>query len=110
MRSVKEWLEEEMGNIICWLVVIGFLLAVAGALYLENTDKTAIQERKDAEKLLIKSQTDNVVSNIRYIQDPRTNICYAYYWGGGAYGGPALTAVPCEKIPPELLVQTNPKN
>ncbi len=44
-----------------------------------------------------------VVQEIRYIKDPRTNLCFAYYWGGAGNGGPALAYAPCEAVPPELL-------
>ena len=46
---------------------------------------------------------DNVVNSITYIKDPRTSICYAYYWGGMANGGPTLATVPENSIPTNLL-------
>lgn len=46
---------------------------------------------------------NRVINDIKYIKDPRTNLCYAYYWGGGTYGGPTMTLVPEASIPPELL-------
>lgn len=49
-------------------------------------------------------QATEVVNEIIYIKDPRTNICYAYYWGGAGNGGPALTVVPEEKIPASLII------
>lgn len=48
------------------------------------------------------STANRVVRNIQYIKDPRTGLCFAYYYGGSA-GGSGLTTVPCEAIPPELL-------
>ncbi len=44
-------------------------------------------------------------SKIHYVKDQRTNPpqCFAYFWGGGMYGGPALATVPCESIPDSLL-------
>ncbi|MCK5060055.1 MAG: hypothetical protein KAR00_02850 [Candidatus Pacebacteria bacterium] len=44
-----------------------------------------------------------VIKTVEYIKDPRTNICFAYSWGGQYNGGQALSTVPCEAIPPELL-------
>ncbi|TAL20478.1 hypothetical protein EPN90_00825 [Patescibacteria group bacterium] len=43
------------------------------------------------------------VGRIEYIKDARTNVCFAYLWGGGESGGPALATVSCEAIPPEML-------
>lgn len=45
----------------------------------------------------------DAVRQIRYHQDPRTGLCYAYLWEGDGHGGPALSWVPCDSIPPELL-------
>lgn len=42
------------------------------------------------------NQAKNIVLGIQYIKDPRTNLCFAYYWGGLSDGGPALATVPCE--------------
>lgn len=47
---------------------------------------------------------NSVVWSIAYIKDPRTNLCFAYRWGGeSSHGGPSLATVPCEAIPPQLL-------
>ena len=40
---------------------------------------------------------------LRYFRDPRTDLCFAYFFqrqGGGttAVGGPALASVPCDKV------------
>lgn len=44
-------------------------------------------------------------SRIHYYKDNRTNLCFAYWWGGNLHGGPALTNVPCEQV--EHLLETN---
>jgi hypothetical protein len=44
-----------------------------------------------------------VTDEIIYMQDVRTGLCYAYYWGGSAHGGPALTVVPCESCKAYLV-------
>lgn len=49
-----------------------------------------------------------VISNLVYIKDVRTGICFAYAWEGQGNGGPALTSVQCDKIPPNLLTEHNP--
>lgn len=46
--------------------------------------------------------SDIFKNHLKYAKDARTDICYAYYSGFGNYG--KQTAVPCEKIQPELLV------
>ncbi len=49
------------------------------------------------------SIANRVVTGLQYIKDPRTGVCFAYYWGGAANGVPALATVPCDNIPPGLL-------
>lgn len=50
-------------------------------------------------------RTNEIVSNFQYIKDPRTNLCFIHYWGGSDnQGGPALTLVPHDPIPVELLI------
>jgi len=42
-----------------------------------------------------------------YIRDPRTELCFAYYWGGMANGGPAMTNVMCSSVR-NLLIDMPP--
>lgn len=56
------------------------------------------------EKVVPQYKADDIVGGLRYIKDPRTGLCFAYYWGGAYNGSPALATVPCELIPPHLLV------
>jgi hypothetical protein len=45
---------------------------------------------------------------IKYFEDPRTHLCFAYFWGGNdMHGGPAFTCVPCESIPKSLMSETS---
>lgn len=37
-------------------------------------------------------------SELIYIKDSRTNICFASYWASTGYGGPAMATVDCEKV------------
>ena len=64
-------------------------------------------ENSSVEQAKIKTYQQNalteVVSGIQYVKDPRTGLCFAYYWGGMAQGGPALASVPCESVPTNLL-------
>jgi len=65
--------------------------------------KKAAEERK-AKEDNHQATANRVVSGILYIKDPRSGLCFAYYWGGQMNGGPALAAVPENAIPPELLL------
>lgn len=49
-------------------------------------------------------RANNTVNQIIYIKDPRTDLCFAYVWKGGGYGGPGLACVPCDKIPKNMLI------
>lgn len=35
---------------------------------------------------------------MEYLIDTRTNLCYAYLWGGPGNGGPAIANVPCGSL------------
>jgi hypothetical protein len=76
-----------------WLVSLLILAGGACAPHNQTAADGATSETAD------KTQ----IASIRYLKDSRTNDCFAYYWGGLANGGPALAAVPCESIPPDLL-------
>lgn len=41
---------------------------------------------------------DGISKSIAYLKDNRTGLCFAYYWGGMASGGPAIATVPCDKV------------
>ncbi len=59
--------------------------------------------------MLDREAADEAIRRIRYIQDSRTGVCFAYAWIGGIYGGPALATVPCEQVPLSLLVVVETK-
>lgn len=61
------------------------------------------QSKKEEQTRLLQLSADEIVGKLHYIKDPRTGLCFAYYWGGTANGGPALANVPCEAIPTNLL-------
>ncbi len=83
---------------LCIFIVVG-LFAVGC-----RDPKVVSAQEQDQERQHLQYNVNNIVGNIHYIKDPRTGLCFAYYWGGAANGGPALTTVPCEAIPPELLI------
>ena len=60
-------------------------------------------QRTEHEKSKVTALVTALVDEMLYFKDPRTQICYSYLWLGSGHGGPALTAVPCEQVPPELL-------
>lgn len=65
--------------------------------------KQVLERKKE-----LQDTANDVVGSIQYIKDPRTGLCFAYFWGGnGLYGGPALATVPCEAIPTQLLTIAN---
>ena len=45
-----------------------------------------------------------IVGQMHYIKDPRTDLCFVYVLPGGDYGGLAIAEVPCEAIRPNLLM------
>lgn len=71
----------------------------------------AAQAERAEQKQRTQATVNEVIGSITYMKDPRTSICYAYYWGGTANGGPALAVVPSQSVPTNLLwiadVQTN---
>ncbi len=69
----------------------------------EKSEKQIKQDEIERVQLL-HGEAILAIYNIQYIRDTRTNICFAYYWGGDRTGGPALACVPCEKIPFQLLI------
>lgn len=90
-------LRKKMGIVISYLVaIIGLITLVSCAVSLEN-------ERQESQR-----KANRTVSRFQYIKDPRTYLCFAYFIREGGYsGGPALATVPCEAIPPELLIIAN---
>ena len=72
------------------------LLIASSCLLLVGCQPQAKWDEVEAAKQLRWHQesADEIVNKIIYIKDPRTGICYAYYWGGMANGGPALATVP----------------
>ena len=61
-------------------------------------DQTEVQTQQEKqEKIRLESITANMES-LDYWIDTATGICYARLWAGMASGGPALAAVPCEKL------------
>ncbi len=80
--------------------IITILLALVGC-----ADELTPQQVRG----LTQAKANEVVAKTIYIRDPRVpNTCFAYHWGGAANGGPALAAIDCDKIPPDLLFVGDP--
>jgi hypothetical protein len=78
-----------------WIVLI-----LIGGLLFAGCSKTSEETKEES----IKQYTaDKVVTHLVYIKDQRTGIVYAYYHEGGNGGGPAITVVPEDKVPSNLI-------
>ncbi len=76
--------------------------SIAGCVDEETTQIR--QKRWQAEDLPKEAKT--IIQDIGYTKDPRTGVCFAYYWSRmGGCEGPTMTTVPCEAIPAKLLIQ-----
>lgn len=88
---------------ICVSLLLG--IVVSGCDAFESTStlgENAPLDKEDGEAF--KDSIDIIVESFTYIKDPRTELCFVYYWGGTWHGGPALANVPCQGIPNGLLV------
>ena len=99
--------------ICCWLC--GCCSPESVTEYTERQTRYSPRTRAYPALLTGVDHANEVVAALVYIKDPRTNLCFASYWGGdNNEGGPALAAVPCESIPAALLttstVSTAPAN
>ena len=61
------------------------------------------QREIDRQREQRQETVDNLIPALIYTVDPRTGVCYAYFWGGEERGGPALATVPCESVEALLL-------
>lgn len=89
-----------MKKIIAVTVVAVIAMLATGCKKFQEYQKA---QAKAELALLLQQTASDVASAIVYIKDERTGLCFAYYWGGGVHGGPALATVPCEAIPTNLL-------
>lgn len=64
-----------------------------------------ILAREVEERAQLQADADKVLSEIRYMKDSRTGLCFAYRWGRISHDGPSLTLapVPCECISADLI-------
>lgn len=85
--------------------ILAVTCVVALAFFATGCEKSeAVRAQEESQRVQrLQGNANEVVGSIQYIKDTRTGLCFAYYWGGMANGGPALATVPCEAIPAELL-------
>lgn len=57
-------------------------------------------EKEEREARWLQSKADHSISRLKYIKDPRTNLCFSILVH---YESRGLSEVPCEKIPPHML-------
>lgn len=90
----------DIESVVCILVFLAVPVLAAFLMKFFNT------YNKNRQVQILQDNADYVVENIRYVKDIRTNLCFAYYWDGRDNGGRlVLTLVPCEAVPPQLLME-----
>lgn len=63
--------------------------------------KSSPAERGTLARQSMEQTQKRVAENIQYVRDPRTGLCFAYYWENRmavSAGGPALATVPCHTV------------
>lgn len=77
------------------------ITAMAGGA---KTDEKALAKAEEAaNKMHEKQYYERIGAELGFFKEARTGICFAVFPGVGY--GPSITTVPCEKIPPSLLVR-----
>ena len=92
-----------MKEALAWLC-LGLLFVALVVLAYSYKEPLVTRTKEEVEWKGIQATTGEVIGKIQYIKDTRTDLCFAYYWGGAADGGPALATVSCEVIPSQLLM------
>jgi len=81
-----------------------FFLCLAVAIAIIGCgEKSSPAEREALVKQSMEQTQESVATRIKYIHDPRTGLCFAYFWeeygaGTSSVGGPALATVPCNAV------------
>lgn len=85
--------------------LILFLILFSGGLLSLNMvdllwprDTENLESRQEKEERMQLERLTDTMESLDYWIDTATGICYARLWAGMASGGPALAAVPCEKL------------
>lgn len=109
-----------MRKMLAVVCVVVFAFFVNGCRCEKDVDVREMRkshaQRINRDKVACGFDAEEVINSIQYVKDSRTGLCFAYYWGNVSHDGPkiywgnvsgphnlALTTVPCDAIPPELL-------
>ncbi len=85
------------------MVVALITILLSGCNKFEEAKQNQIRTRDVSNEEFVEQSGKGLVAHLHYFKDSRTSLCFAYTWGGDSHGGPALTSVPCEAIPKNLL-------
>jgi len=102
-------LEHDQKPSLCYWIVGHVGLPILVALVVVMTCVFLISHKNTSEENIAsqirwrQEQTNSMMRRMWYVKDPRTGICFAYYWGGTANGG-GLATVPESAIPKDLLI------
>jgi hypothetical protein len=91
----RDWISITIG-----LIVVGVVTFIPTMTWLGG--------QSPAEESRIQAQQNvagavKMVSEVQYVYDERTGLCFAYAWGGMANGGPVLTVVPYDAVKDHLI-------
>ncbi|PIT89279.1 MAG: hypothetical protein COU27_01185 [Candidatus Levybacteria bacterium CG10_big_fil_rev_8_21_14_0_10_36_7] len=75
----------------------GIIAGIITTHCLRSTEESSAKHEKH-----LQPTANKIIGTVIYIKDPRTNVCFAYREELGYKE--SLATVPCESIPPELLV------
>ena len=79
-----------MTKLIIILLALGLLACEARS--------TGVEVSEGNNLITYESLSNRHVAQIVFAKEPKTGLCFAYMWGGGWRGGPALANVPCESL------------
>lgn len=91
---------------VIFILAIGFLVLVFGTLGEVETNQAATTARIAESKIERQVRVyDGVQSEIAYVRDEKSGLCFATLWNGYLRGpGGAVSYIPCELIDPKLLL------
>ncbi len=77
-----------------------FLCLVVFIAIISCGEKSSPAEREALARQSMEQTQEKVAENIQYVRDPRTGLCFAYYWEskGSWNAGVALATVPCNAV------------
>lgn len=98
----------QLGKTLLAVICVGLLSGMAVYLTIRSHDPAAEKAAKTY-TVAVKAvkNAKYIVRNMAYLKDTRTNICFAYIFGGDLDGN-AIATVPCESVPSSLLITVQP--